>query len=115
MKTYPLLYNPSHAPPDTVAAPRFPNRHSRNGSTFCASTFCRHSGHSAFSFTQSCTHVQQKTCPHVVTDGSLNGSRHSVHFRWPVPGGIHAKDCADARLCRGASRMGVAVMLEREG
>ena len=52
-----------------------------NGSTCCPKTACLQSGHSGFSSTQSNIHVQQNTCPHVVTLGSFIGSRQSVHFR----------------------------------
>ena len=58
-----------------------PCNHPLNGSTCCPKTACLQSGHSGFSSTQSNIHVQQNTCPHVVTLGSFIGSRQSVHFR----------------------------------
>ena len=87
------------------------------GSIFAGNTSCRHSGHSAFSRTQSRIHDQQKTCPQVVTLGSLNSSRHSVHFRcWPSGiQGIAAG--SSARLYRGSSagRLGIEGGLVTEG
>lgn len=50
------------------------------GITLERRTSCRQSGHSGFSRTQSLTQVQQKTCPQVVTLGSLKDSKQSVHL-----------------------------------
>lgn len=51
-----------------------------NGRICCARQLCLHSGHSGFSLAQSLMHVQQNTCPQVVTLGSFIPSRHKVHF-----------------------------------
>ena len=49
--------------------------------TACGSIGWRQSGHSSLSATHSCTHAQQKMCPHGVTDGALRGARHSAQLR----------------------------------
>lgn len=73
-----------------------------NGKTCCPSTPCLHNGHSGFSLTQSRIHVQQKTCPHVVTEGSRIGSKHNVHFRcWA--GWIHPRVMGSDRSYRATS------------
>jgi hypothetical protein len=78
-----------------------------NGKTCCTKQLCLQSGHSGFSLAQSLMHVQQNTCPHVVTLGSFISSKHRVHFLFPPP--IQPIVSSSVSSYRGLSAAGVCV------
>jgi hypothetical protein len=78
-----------------------------SGNTCCTKQLCLHSGHSGFSLAQSPIHVQQNTCPHVVTLGSFISSKQSVHLRLLAP--IHSIVSSSSSSYRGFTTGGVCV------